>query len=164
MPNQCFYSTGLLVGCVFMSCVTCHVSHVTFFLSFIFSFFYLEKNVPKKIGKRGKTSWFRICYQRGLPRLVSIYTPLLGISVPLLYQTQELPSSSFTMLPNWKLFPLSKLLDIEPLKSYKLLMDELTSSGREGSNSTLFYIFIVFRCFHMLLGVQNRNLLFNLVV
>ena len=49
-----------------MSCVTCqvsgvmcHVSHVIFFLS---SFF----------GKSGGASWWRVCSQRGLPRLVFI--------------------------------------------------------------------------------------------
>ena len=35
------------------------------------------------------------------------------------------------------------------------------SFGRGVSYSKLFNIFIVFRCFHMLLGVENRNLLFK---
>ena len=37
--------------------VTCHVSHVTFFLFFLQS---------------GEAYRWRVCYQRGLPRLVSI--------------------------------------------------------------------------------------------
>ena len=36
-----------------MSLVTCHVTHVTFFLL-----------------QNGGASWCRVCYQRGLPRLV----------------------------------------------------------------------------------------------
>ena len=59
-----------------MSQVTCHMSHVTchmspvtcqknIFLHFL-QFFYL-----KKVGKIGEASRWRVCYQRGLPRLVS---------------------------------------------------------------------------------------------
>ena len=36
-----------------VSRVTCHMSHVTFF------------------GQSGEDYWWRVCYQRGLPRLVS---------------------------------------------------------------------------------------------
>ena len=54
-----------------MSRVTCHVSHVTchmsrvtshmsLFFSSFFSFF----------GQSGRAYWWRVCYQRGLPRLV----------------------------------------------------------------------------------------------
>ena len=39
-----------------MSRVTCHVSHVVFFLVFF--------------GQSGEAYWWRVCYQRGLPRLV----------------------------------------------------------------------------------------------
>ena len=46
-----------------MSHITCHVSHVTchFFLFLFFS------------GQSGEAYWWRVCYQRGLPRLVSIF-------------------------------------------------------------------------------------------
>ena len=42
-----------------MSRVTCHMSHVTIFFSFFFFF-----------GQSGETYRWRVCYQRGLPRLV----------------------------------------------------------------------------------------------
>ena len=60
------------VSCVtcHVSCVTCHVSHVTCHMSifFIFLFFF---------GQSGQAYRWRVCYQRGLPRLV-IY--ILGSS------------------------------------------------------------------------------------
>ena len=49
-----------------ISRVTCHVSHVTCHVSHI-----EEKKFRKKNGKFGGTSWWRVCYQQGLPRLVS---------------------------------------------------------------------------------------------
>ena len=42
-----------------VSGVTCQVLHVIFFL---YLFFFLQS---------GGASWWRVCYQRGLPRLVS---------------------------------------------------------------------------------------------
>ena len=48
-----------------MSPVTCHMSHVTCHMSLFFYFFLLS----------GETSWWRVCYQRGLPRLVSLMAP-----------------------------------------------------------------------------------------
>ena len=52
-----------------MSCVTCHMSHVMCHMSrvtckifFLLIFF----------GQSGESSRWRVCYQRGLPRLVSI--------------------------------------------------------------------------------------------
>ena len=53
-----------------MSCVTCHVSRVTcqnFFLHFL----YVKEN-----GLSGGASRWRVCYQRGLPRLVYIVSSL----------------------------------------------------------------------------------------
>ena len=56
-----------------MSRVTCHVSHVTchmshfFFFLFFFFFFF---------GQSGEAYWWRVCYQRGLPRLNVVKTPL----------------------------------------------------------------------------------------
>ena len=41
-----------------MSCVTCHMSHIT---KYIYIFF---------IGKSVEAIWWRVCYQRGRPRLV----------------------------------------------------------------------------------------------
>ena len=51
-----------------VSRVTCHVSHVTCHMSCVTKkvFFFVEKN-----GKSGEASRSRVCYQRGLPRLVS---------------------------------------------------------------------------------------------
>ena len=52
---------------------TCHVSHFTGpkknLHILIFFFFYV-----KKIGQSGGASWWRVCYQRGLPRLVFTLT------------------------------------------------------------------------------------------
>ena len=56
-----FYMSGVTCH---MSGVTCHVSHVTFHLSHVrfllFIFF----------GRSGEAYLWRVCYQRGLPRLV----------------------------------------------------------------------------------------------
>ena len=51
-----------------VSCVTCHMSHVTCHLS---------QKKQKKNGKSGEISRSRVCYQRGLPRLVLQTLPLL---------------------------------------------------------------------------------------
>ena len=64
-----------------VSHVPCHVSHVTCHLSrvtcplshvsFLFYFFlFKKKNILKKIWQSCGASWWRVCYQRGLPRLV----------------------------------------------------------------------------------------------
>ena len=45
-----------------MSRVTCHVSHVTYQLLFFF-------------GQSGEARRWRVCYQRGLPRLVFTRAP-----------------------------------------------------------------------------------------
>ena len=67
-----------------MSRVTCHLSHVTCDLSPVtckkknLHFVYntkkqKQKNNPtQKIGQSGEANWWRVCYQRGLPRLVLI--------------------------------------------------------------------------------------------
>ena len=61
-----------------MSRVTCHVSNVTCHMSrvtcpiFFFFFFF---------GKSGGASRWRVCYQRGLPRLVLNWTQWLQILV-----------------------------------------------------------------------------------
>ena len=46
-----------------MSLVTCHVSHVIYRMSHVTLFFFLHI---------GLDSWWRVCYQRGLPCLVSL--------------------------------------------------------------------------------------------
>ena len=51
-----------------MAHVACHMSHVTCQLKFS-----ITKKNKLKIGQRGGASRWRVCYQRGLPRLV-IYT------------------------------------------------------------------------------------------
>ena len=45
-----------------MSHVTCHVSHVTCHMYFFYFLFFF--------GQSGEASQGRVCYQRGLPRLV----------------------------------------------------------------------------------------------
>ena len=64
----------------YVSCVMCHVSRVTCRMS---KNFFLHDFIKKKIklnkkkyllleknGQSGGASWWRVCYQRGLPRLV----------------------------------------------------------------------------------------------
>ena len=51
-----------------VSRVTCHVSHVTCHMSSVTFFFFLF------FGQSGEAYRLRVCYQRGLPRLVSIWT------------------------------------------------------------------------------------------
>ena len=46
-----------------VSCVMCHVSHVTCHMSLFFLLFF---------GKSGDAYWWRVCYKRGLPHLVFI--------------------------------------------------------------------------------------------
>ena len=62
-----------------VSRVTCHVSHVTCHLSPVTC--YLKKIINIILRQRGGASWWRVCYQRGLPRLVSyihtLHTSLL---------------------------------------------------------------------------------------
>ena len=57
-----------------VSRVTCHLSPVTiFYLNFYLIFFYKKKKPEKfvkQIEQRGGASWWRVCYQRGLPPLV----------------------------------------------------------------------------------------------
>ena len=55
----------------------CHVSRVTCHMSILFFYF------TKKIGQSDGASWWRVCYQRGLPRLVSdsLSHPLVKISL-----------------------------------------------------------------------------------
>ena len=57
-----------------LSCVMCHVSPVACHLSPIKKKITCKKKnyiYPlEKIGQRGGPSWWRVCYQRGLPRLV----------------------------------------------------------------------------------------------
>ena len=47
-----------------MSRVTCHVSHVMCHMNFFFNFFFFLRS--------GEATRWRVCYQRGLPRLISI--------------------------------------------------------------------------------------------
>ena len=55
-----------------MSHVTCHMSRVTCHLSPVGIFFLIFRNFFFVIffGISGGASWWRVCYQRGLPRLV----------------------------------------------------------------------------------------------
>ena len=68
-----------------VSRVTCHVSRVTcrMFFFIYFLFFY-----PTKFFKSGGAHRWRVCYQRGLPRLVSQASLL---PLPLYYKPHPLP-------------------------------------------------------------------------
>ena len=79
-----------------VSCVTCHMSHVIFF------FFYV-----KKIGQSGGASRWRVCYQRGLPRLVSKY--LVGLTIVIFSDISQISwqswaQSSTANIPNQTFF------------------------------------------------------------
>ena len=52
-----------------VSGVRCHVSRVRCHMSNIFFIFFLQS---------GGASWWSVCYQRGLPRLVILYLDLYG--------------------------------------------------------------------------------------
>ena len=51
-----------------MSGVRCHMTGVTCQVSGVTTFFFLQS---------GRASWWRVCYQRGLPRLVASAEPCL---------------------------------------------------------------------------------------
>ena len=59
---------------IYVSCVTCHVSHVTCHVSCVTCHLYHVTchffSITKKIGQCGGASRWKVCYQRGLPRLV----------------------------------------------------------------------------------------------
>ena len=62
-----------------VSRVTCHVSPVTCQMSPVICKQNLKQKSKtklsfKKIGQSGGASWWRVCYQRGLPRLVLGYS------------------------------------------------------------------------------------------
>ena len=66
----CSPSTTYHMSCVtfHMFCVTCHISDVTYLVYIIFSFHIFFGHI---FGAR----WWRVCYQRGLPRLVCLNLP-----------------------------------------------------------------------------------------
>ena len=85
-----------------MSHVTCHVSPVMCHVSHVKNiFFYISLNkkknkkkyTTKNIGQSGGASRWRVCYQRGLPRLVLNVIQHLG---------QVQTPAVFTDLPHWK--------------------------------------------------------------
>ena len=67
-----------------MSRVTCHVSHVTFF--FIYFFFF---------WKSGEDYRWRVCYQRGLPRLVFLLVELNTTVLITYFKTSQHLASLF---------------------------------------------------------------------
>ena len=56
--------------------VTCHLSPVTCHMSCVIFF-----NILKKIGQSGGASWWRVGYQRGLPRLICICIQIISILI-----------------------------------------------------------------------------------
>ena len=79
-----------------VSHVTCHVSHVACHVSVFFFFFFFF------FGKSGEDYRWRVCYQRGLPRLVSIHSYM---SLPCYSPSFSCPLSlsliSLQCLPNF---------------------------------------------------------------
>ena len=68
-----------------VSCVTCHGSRVTGQVSPVTSQFFYIVFILKKIGPSGGASRWRVCYQRGLPRLVIVlWKNNIGDILPLL--------------------------------------------------------------------------------
>ena len=53
-----------------LSLVTCHLLHFTCHLSYLTFFQYIFLFIKKKIWQICWASWWRVCYQRGLARLV----------------------------------------------------------------------------------------------
>ena len=67
-----------------VSHVTCHMSHVTCYVSHVIcQMSIVKKNF--KIGRSGAASWWRGCYQLGLPRLVYVLSQLSICLVVMLY-------------------------------------------------------------------------------
>ena len=64
MLRECSPPQTCHVSCVMchMSRVMCHMSQVTCHMSFFYFYFFF--------GQSGEAYWWRVCYQRGLPRLV----------------------------------------------------------------------------------------------
>ena len=54
----------------YLSCVIFHLSHIM-----CHDVSTNTKKIRNKIRQRGGASWWRVCYQRGLPRLVSLADP-----------------------------------------------------------------------------------------
>ena len=116
-----------------MSCVTCHVSHVTCHMShimchmsyFFFIFFF---------GQSGEAYQWRVCYQRGLPRLVfhtcGLYFP--GGIVPFLVSL----NCQFEMLPLYKSY-IDWVLILSPWLSHNLnpqeIFEQIANSWPPGS-------------------------------
>ena len=124
------------VSCVMchVSCVTCHVSHVTCHLSsvtchmsnknlqifnFFVSFFFCLK---KKLLSGGARRW-RVCYQRGLPRLVFlkithyfVYIILFSVAITSIKSSDTacdlLTGSSLYSLASW--WPLVSFVAVRP--------------------------------------------------
>ena len=63
-----------------ISLVTCHVSHLRCHMSHIFSSFFLLES--------GGVSWWRVCYQWGLPRLVFRLFLIKNSLIPKIYLFQ----------------------------------------------------------------------------
>ena len=83
-----------------MSCVTCHMLQFLLLLFFLFYFFW----------PNGEASWWRVCYQRGLPRVV-LQSSTLHLQ-PLALLAPCPPASCFfssysLILPLWLLVPSS---------------------------------------------------------
>ena len=56
-----------------VSCVSCQGSRVTFDVSYVTCQVSAIIFLIKKIGQSVEANWMRVCYQRGLPRLVFIH-------------------------------------------------------------------------------------------
>ena len=63
-----------------MSHVTCHVSRVMYHMSHVMCQISHDFNFNFFFGQSGETSRWRVCYQRGLPRLVLINTQFYTIA------------------------------------------------------------------------------------
>ena len=108
-----------------VSRVTCHLSHVT--CAFLFCFF-----VCLFFGQSGETYWWRVCYQRGLPRLFFIVFSLALLSNDQFQASHwsSLPSSPFFFgSPNFFFDPRQKK-NSPSLKKKKEKKEEEKSSKK----------------------------------
>ena len=64
-----------------VSRITCHVSYVTCHVSRVTCHMSRVTCQQQKSGQSGGASRSRVCYQRGLPRLVVIYVELIVLDV-----------------------------------------------------------------------------------
>ena len=134
-PQTCYVSH---VMC-HVSCVTCHVSRVTCHMSLFFFFFFF-------FGQSGEAYRWRVCYQRGLPRLVFLIWDTLFSNIP---PTNTTSSSSTIRTTSTTIILITNMrsTDLHPCIYSRLLLFQITTaaSGTEAEGICLFRTSLRFR-------------------